>query len=104
MKSNGSNTSVLLLICLVAIAGEGYFLNKLYHDNAELRARERFIGRWIVRKKAEGFNYTAAAPPFNPAEEGRHFSQQRNQSRSQRSPQPGSQHRPERSGQRHWRR
>ncbi len=40
MKSNGSNTSVLLLICLVAIAGEGYFLNKLYHDNAELRARD----------------------------------------------------------------
>ncbi|MEI8291044.1 MAG: DEAD/DEAH box helicase [Verrucomicrobiota bacterium] len=73
-------------------------------DHAELRALERFIGRGIVRKKAEGFNYTAAAPPFNPAEEGRHFSQQRNQSRSQRSPQPGSQHRPERSGQRHWRR
>jgi len=73
-------------------------------DHAELRALERFIGRGIVRKKAEGFNYTAAAPPYNPAEEGRHFSQQRNQSRPQRSQHQGGQPRPERSGQRHWRR
>src|SRR5208282_3809395 len=31
-------------------------------DHGELRALERFIGRGIVRKKAEGFNYSAAAP------------------------------------------
>ncbi|MST93762.1 MAG: DEAD/DEAH box helicase [Pedosphaera sp.] len=31
-------------------------------DQGELRALERFIGRGIVRKKAEGFNY-AAVPP-----------------------------------------
>ena len=73
-------------------------------DHAELRALERFIGRGIVRKKAEGFNYTAAAPPYNPGEEGRHFSQQRHQSRPQRSQQQGSQPRQERSGQRRWRR
>ena len=35
-------------------------------DHGELRALERFIGRGIVRKKAEGFNYTAAAPPTIP--------------------------------------
>lgn len=29
----------------------------------ELRALERFIGRGIVRKRAEGFDYTAEAPP-----------------------------------------
>ena len=55
-------------------------------DHGELRALERFIGRGIVRKKAEGFNYTAAAPPFNPAEEGR----------PSRHPQPPrGQHRPQ---------
>ena len=43
-------------------------------DHGELRALERFIGRGIVRKKAEGFNYTAAAPAYNPAEEERHHS------------------------------
>ncbi len=73
-------------------------------DNAELRALERFIGRGIVRKKAEGFNYTAAAPPYNPAEEGRHFSQPRNQSRPQRPQHQGGQPRQEQSGQRRWRR
>ncbi|XHR30296.1 MAG: DEAD/DEAH box helicase [Chthoniobacteraceae bacterium] len=31
-------------------------------DRAALRSLERFIGRGIVRKKAEGFNYGAAAP------------------------------------------
>jgi len=57
-------------------------------DHAELRALERFIGRGIVRKKAEGFNYTAAAPPYNPMEEGRHFSRGQNQNRQQRQGQP----------------
>ena len=32
-------------------------------DQAELRSLERFIGRGIVRKKAEGFDYEQAAPP-----------------------------------------
>jgi ATP-dependent RNA helicase RhlE len=33
-----------------------------HEDQGELRALERFIGRGIVRKKAEGFNYAAAVP------------------------------------------
>ena len=33
-------------------------------DQDALRALERFIGRGIIRKKAEGFDYTAAAPPM----------------------------------------
>jgi len=32
-------------------------------DHKELRSLERFIGRGIVRKKAEGFNYSAAPAP-----------------------------------------
>jgi ATP-dependent RNA helicase RhlE len=32
-------------------------------DQQELRSLEKFIGRGIVRKKAEGFDYNAAAPP-----------------------------------------
>jgi ATP-dependent RNA helicase RhlE len=73
-------------------------------DYGELRALERFIGRGIVRKKAEGFNYSAAAPAFNPAENERRFPRGQNQNRPQR-PQPhGGQPRPERSGRQRWRR
>jgi ATP-dependent RNA helicase RhlE len=32
-------------------------------DHSELRAVERFIGRGLVRKRAEGFNYAAASSP-----------------------------------------
>ena len=32
-------------------------------DHGPLKTLERFIGRGIVRKKADGFDYTAAAPP-----------------------------------------
>ena len=32
-------------------------------DQAPLRSLERFIGRGIVRKRAEGFDYNEAAPP-----------------------------------------
>ena len=32
-------------------------------DSGALRSLERFIGRGIVRKRAEGFDYNAAAPP-----------------------------------------
>jgi ATP-dependent RNA helicase RhlE len=83
-------------------------------DHGELRALERFIGRGIVRKKAEGFNYSQAAPAFNPADEPRRF--QHGQNRPQRSGQPqrhgqpqrpqgqGGQSRQERSGRPRWRR
>ncbi|HEY4415789.1 MAG TPA: DEAD/DEAH box helicase [Verrucomicrobiae bacterium] len=39
-------------------------------DHTELRALERFIGRGIVRKRAEGFNYAASAPQ-RPADDQR---------------------------------
>jgi ATP-dependent RNA helicase RhlE len=32
-------------------------------DLSSLRALEKFIGRGLVRKRAEGFNYAASAPP-----------------------------------------
>jgi ATP-dependent RNA helicase RhlE len=35
-------------------------------DHSALRSLERFIGRGIVRKRAEGFNYTAGAPAGAP--------------------------------------
>jgi ATP-dependent RNA helicase RhlE len=58
-------------------------------DHGELRALERFIGRGIVRKKAEGFNYSAAAPAFNPADEQRrHLPRGQNQNRPQRPQRP----------------
>jgi len=59
-------------------------------DHGELRALERFIGRGIVRKKAEGFNYSAAAPAFNPAEEGRPSRHPQPPPRGQRRPQTHS--------------
>jgi ATP-dependent RNA helicase RhlE len=44
-------------------------------DHGPLRALERFIGRGIVRKRAEGFDYGASAPPRDLAEsEERRFS------------------------------
>jgi ATP-dependent RNA helicase RhlE len=50
-------------------------------DQGELRALERFIGRGLVRKKAEGFDYNAAAPQFESIEpERRHPQSQRHQS------------------------
>jgi ATP-dependent RNA helicase RhlE len=66
-------------------------------DQGELRALERFIGRGIVRKKAEGFNYAAVAPhvtedrPRHPQSRG----PQRPQHSSSRPPQNG---RPQRGG------
>src|SRR3954447_2316620 len=45
-------------------------------DQSHLRSLERFIGRGIVRKKAENFDYTAAAPPREERSRGeRRFSQ-----------------------------
>ncbi len=45
-------------------------------DHAALRTLERFIGRGIVRRKAEGFDYSSPAPertaqPANPRQQGR---------------------------------
>jgi len=39
-------------------------------DQSELRSLEKFIGRGIVRKKAEGFDYNAAAPPHEQQRRG----------------------------------
>ena len=42
-------------------------------DRGPLHSLERFIGRGIVRKKAEGFDYEAAAPAGEGRGERRHF-------------------------------
>ena len=44
-------------------------------DHAELRQLERFIGRGIVRKRAEGFNYNAAGPAQTEGSRGDHRQQ-----------------------------
>ena len=50
-------------------------------DHGELRALERFIGRGIVRKRAEGFNYAAAAPAHTDSSRDEHRPHQRGQQR-----------------------
>ena len=53
-------------------------------DQGALRSLERFIGRGLVRKRAEGFDYTAKAPP--PSEDDqreRRFQQGRGRSQQQ---------------------
>jgi len=37
-------------------------------EHGDLRALEKFIGRGIIRKKAEGFDYAAPAPKADPAD------------------------------------
>jgi ATP-dependent RNA helicase RhlE len=88
-------------------------------DHGELRTLERFIGRGLVRKKAEGFNYSQPAPVFNPADEPRRFQHGQNRrppagghqqrdGQSQRPQRPhghgggGPPRRQERSGRRRW--
>ena len=86
-------------------------------DYGDLRALERFIGRGLVRKKAEGFNDSQAAPAFNQADDSRRFQhrQQRQQGQQdQNRPRPsghpqrprghGGPPRREHSGRRRWRR
>src|SRR5580698_3927775 len=83
-------------------------------DHGELRALERFIGRGLVRKKAEGFNYSAPAPAFNPNAERRRFQHGQNRPQHPQRLQPsghpqrphghGGQPRQERSGRPRWRR
>ena len=50
-------------------------------DRDELRALERFIGRGIVRKRAEGFNYATTPPEGNPDEGERRFPRGQHQPR-----------------------
>jgi ATP-dependent RNA helicase RhlE len=70
-------------------------------DHKELRALERFIGRGIVRKKAEGFNYSAGAPAYNPAEEDSRWVRAQPPRHQQRQGQPQQSQRPQRPGQFH---
>lgn len=64
-------------------------------DHGELRALERFIGRGIVRKRAEGFNYNAAGPAQTESSRGDRPFQHRSHGSSQARPQGSA-----RSGQR----
>ena len=65
-----------------------------HEDQGELRALERFIGRGIVRKKAEGFDYSQAAPqmvedrPRHPQPRGPQRAPQRSQGYSTQSRPP----------------
>jgi ATP-dependent RNA helicase RhlE len=54
-------------------------------DHGELRSLERFIGRGIVRKRAEGFNYAAAAQPADARDQQRHHHGQRGASSHHKS-------------------
>ena len=62
-------------------------------DHAPLRTLERFIGRGIVRKKAEGFDYNAAAPPrTDDARPARHQRQPQQRRSQQQRFTPSSRH------------
>ena len=61
-----------------------------HEDHGELRALERFIGRGLVRKKAEGFDYAAPAPAFNPAENRRPAPPSRERRQPQSSSRPSA--------------
>jgi ATP-dependent RNA helicase RhlE len=50
-------------------------------DHGPLRSLERFIGRGIVRKKAEGFDYSQAAPPRDEQRRGGRVPQRKNEPR-----------------------
>ena len=68
-------------------------------DHDELRALEKFIGRGIVRKKAEGFNYSQSAPPSEPDSGARHRPNgQRGGSRPKSAPSGGPKPRGSTSG------
>ena len=74
-------------------------------DHGELRTLERFIGRGIVRKKAEGFNYNAAGPTLtedNRADRRPHQGQRASHQPDRNAPrnQPASPSRTGHSGQR----
>jgi ATP-dependent RNA helicase RhlE len=65
-------------------------------DHSELRALERFIGRGIVRKRAEGFNY-AQVVPHVVEDRPRHQQHGRGQQRGPQRGQSGGQQRPQHS-------
>jgi ATP-dependent RNA helicase RhlE len=68
-------------------------------DHQELRALERFIGRGIVRKKAEGFNYAMAAQAQAPAShQQRETVSGRGDGQGRRSMQPDAHHHGGQSG------
>jgi ATP-dependent RNA helicase RhlE len=67
-------------------------------DNAELRALERFIGRGIVRKLAEGFDYNAPGPAQTESSRGHQHPHQRGQNRPHGQP-DGNRQRPGGAGQ-----
>jgi ATP-dependent RNA helicase RhlE len=72
-------------------------------DLDALRSLERFIGRGIVRKKAEGFNYAAGVPAGGePAERERR--PQPSQGRSQQSARPERRTPASGEGRNRWRR
>jgi ATP-dependent RNA helicase RhlE len=86
-------------------------------DHGELRSLERFIGRGLVRKKLEGFNYSTPERANNPEQDPRNFPRGQNQNRPQQrnrpgqhpgQPQrphsPGGQSRQKRGGRSRWRR
>ncbi|MEI8063002.1 MAG: DEAD/DEAH box helicase [Verrucomicrobiota bacterium] len=58
-------------------------------DHGSLRALERFIGRGIVRKRAEGFDYKAAGVPGADEGERQHRSGQQGHSQAHASAKPG---------------
>jgi ATP-dependent RNA helicase RhlE len=67
-------------------------------DHGELRMLERFIGRGIVRKRAEGFNYAAAGPTsIESPRDGRPHQRSQSHFRGQKSAQSGD--RPRHGGQ-----
>ncbi len=59
-------------------------------DHASLRTLERFIGRGIIRKRDETFDYTSAAPPMEPQGERRHIPGRTGANAPGRAPRPGS--------------
>jgi len=58
-------------------------------DHGPLRALERFIGRGIIRKRAEGFDYHVAAAPGADEGERHHRSGQQGHSQAHASAKPG---------------
>jgi ATP-dependent RNA helicase RhlE len=87
-------------------------------DHGELRALERFIGRGLVRKRAEGFNYSSAAPATqnsgqqhpsrlshqNASRDQRSQNQRQQSSARPHSPNRDQHSRKQHSNQRRWRR
>jgi len=67
-------------------------------DHAALRTLERFIGRGIVRKRAEGFNYQSSAPPATEAPRGERRFSARSQPQGRGARRDGGQSRGHRSG------